>query len=122
MLLHLVVAVDEGEEVEEAELRLALEHRAERRARRLLQVVEEHHRAVGQALLHEQRRRQWRQRCGGGGGGGGGEALALHEARRGRVRRLGRRGWSGRRRALSDEGLPLCLGRLRLTRVGLGSG
>ena len=102
MLLDLVVAVDEREKVEETKLRFALQHRAQRRARRLLEVVEEHHRAVGQRLLHEERWRQWR----------GGRALHEVRSRCGGRRRLRRRlrrcRRFSRRRALSEEGLPFC--------------
>ena len=64
--LHLVVPVDKRHKVKQAELRVPLQHRAQRGTRRLLEVVEKEHRAVGQRLLHQRDRcrrcrRRWRE-------------------------------------------------------------
>ena len=55
--LELVEAIDEGDEIELAQLRVPLQDRAQRRPARLLEMVKEDHRALRQGLNHKLR---WR--------------------------------------------------------------
>ena len=67
--LQLIEAVDERDEVELAELRMPLQHRAQRRATRLLEMMEEDDRALWQQLVDKDGRlrrgstREWLHHC-----------------------------------------------------------